>query len=192
MYLSKITMSYKMALSKHLNNPYCLHQWIWTCFDVPANKKRDFLFRYDLLGENVRILILSLITPKVESYAKIETTEFSNSFLEYKKYKFQIKVNPVFRRNSDHRRVALYDESKLIEWITIKFEKIGLIVEQVEVSQPQKMIFNKHQKKITIVSVDMKGVVSVANIDKFKCGFSVGVGSAKGFGLGMLMLQPVI
>jgi CRISPR system Cascade subunit CasE len=41
------------------------------------------------------------------------------------------------------------------------------------------------------VAVDFRGVLRVQDREKFKRTFAAGIGSAKGFGFGLLMLEPV-
>ncbi|NLG15041.1 MAG: type I-E CRISPR-associated protein Cas6/Cse3/CasE, partial [Lentisphaerae bacterium] len=45
--------------------------------------------------------------------------------------------------------------------------------------------------RIRLNSVDASGILEVVERDSFTKGFSQGIGSAKGFGFGLLMLQPI-
>ena len=190
-YLSRIVMPYESVLQKGLRSSYDWHRWIWKSFPNDPDRKRDFLFRVDVQERQVRILLLSEDVPAaIESWAW-ESKRVSDEFLNQSAYRFQVRVNPTFRRASDHKRIALYKESDIREWLKRKMSAIGAELVSAEVDQPRDELFVKDGKRGKHVSVDVRGVISVKNLDLFCQGFLNGIGSAKGFGYGLLMLQPI-
>lgn len=189
--LSQIDVPWAWALKRGLGDLYRLHQWIWDALPRDEGAKRDFLFRSDLANGNFRILLLSEREPNdVEGY-HWKRTKLSDTFLQHQAYAFKVKVNPTFRRKADHRRLALFDEQRIIDWVTRKFDAIGCRVENLSLTAPQKHHFKKSDKQGTVVTVDVSGLLYVRDAEAFKQGVDAGIGPAKGFGHGLLMLQPI-
>ena len=115
------------------------------------------------------------------------------TFLGHGTYRFQLRANPTFRRASDHRRLAITDEPALREWFARKFEAAGCGVRDLELSAPRKFQFRKGggARPGTLCSVDATGTLSVRDETAFRAAFDAGIGPAKGFGFGLLLLQPV-
>lgn len=190
-YLSQIVMPYEKTLQKGLSSSYDWHRWIWKSFPDDPERQRDFLFRVDVQDRQVRVLLLSGQVPSaIEGWAW-ETKRVSDEFIAQSAFRFQVRVNPTFRRASDHRRIALYRESDIREWLKRKMSAIGAELISVEVDQPRDELFVKGGRRGKHVSVDVRGVISVHDPSLFRQGFLAGIGSAKGFGYGLLMLQPI-
>lgn len=190
-YLSRIVMPYESALQKGLRSSYDWHRWIWKSFPNDPDRKRDFLFRVDVQERQVRILLLSEDAPAAIENWMWETKGVSDEFISQSAYRFQVRVNPTFRRASDHRRIALYKESDIREWLKRKMSVIGAELVSAEVDQPRDELFVKDGKRGKHVSVDVRGIISVHDQSLFRQGLLAGIGSAKGFGYGLLMLQPI-
>ena len=124
-YLSQIVLPYESALQKGLRSSYDWHRWIWNSFPDDPDRKRDFLFRVDVQDRQVRILLLSANTPAAIENWTWRTKRVSDEFLDQRAYRFQVRINPTFRRSADHRRIALYKESDIHEWLKRKMSAIG-------------------------------------------------------------------
>jgi CRISPR-associated protein Cas6/Cse3/CasE subtype I-E len=61
----------------------------------------------------------------------------------------------------------------------------------VTIGAPIDEHFTRNGKRGKHVSVDFQGILNVTNQDRFKKAFCKGIGSAKAFGFGLLMLQPI-
>ena len=190
-YLSRIVMPYERALKNGLRTSYDWHRWIWMSFPNDPDRKRDFLFRVDVQEREARILLLSLEAPAAIGDCIWETKSIGDEFLSQGAYRFQVRVNPTFRRASDHRRIALYKDNDIREWLKRKMSAIGAELVSAEVDQPRDELFVKDGKRGKHVSVDIRGVISMHDQSLFRQGFLAGIGSAKGFGYGLLMLQPI-
>ena len=190
-FLSQITMPYAEALNRKLTNSYLWHQWIWQSFPGKPDAKRDFLFRVDIIRDTVRVLLLSEHLPQNNEDYPWQSKSIADSFLMHEIYRFQIKANPTFRRSNDRRRIPLYQQDNLHDWFQRKLEAIGCSLHSIEIGQPQIEEFTKDGKRIRLNSVDASGILEVVERDSFTKGFSQGIGSAKGFGFGLLMLQPI-
>ena len=124
-FLSQTEVPWAWALKQGLGDPYKLHQWIWDSLPDDPDAKRDFLFRSDVAHGILRVLLLSERVPGESAEAPWRTTEVSTTFLGHGAYRFQLRANPTFRRASDHRRLAIFDEAALRDWFARKFEAAG-------------------------------------------------------------------
>lgn len=192
-FLSQTEVPWAWALKQGLGDPYKLHQWIWDSLPDDSDAKRDYLFRSDVAHGILRVLLLSERVPCESADATWKTTEMSPTFLGHGTYRFQLRANPTFRRASDHRRLAIFDEAELRDWFARKFEVAGCVVGELELSAPQKLQFRKGagMRPGTLCAVDASGSIVVKDEAAFRAAFDAGIGSAKGFGFGLLLLQPV-
>ncbi len=191
-FLSKTEVPWAWALKQGFEDPYKLHQWIWKSLPDEPDAKRDFLFRSDVANHVLRILILSERVPEKNEKATWKTIEVSKTFLGHAAYRFRLCANPTFRRSSDHRRLAIFNEMALRDWFTRKFETAGCVVSDLELSAPRKLHFDKGggTHPGTLYAVDASGILFVKDEAAFRSAFDAGIGPAKGFGFGLLMLQP--
>ena len=192
-FLSQKEVPWAWALKQGLGDPYKLHQWIWESLPDDPDAKRDFLFRSDVTHGILRVLLLSERVPGESSEAPWRTTEVSPTFLGHGAYRFQLRANPTFRRASDHRRLAIFDEAALRDWFVRKFTAAGCEVGDLELSAPRKLQFRKGggTRPGTLCAVDASGSLVVKDEESFRSAFDAGIGPAKGFGFGLLLLQPV-
>ncbi len=201
-YLSQALMPMQTALHAQLADGYAWHKAIWEAFPGRPDAQRDFLFRIDARTRAYRILLLSAVMPTDTPLLKWQSKEVAPGFLGHVRYRFQLKANPTFRRNKDKRRIALYKEEDLHEWLADKLKGAGALLEEpVAIGAPVDEFLNDERfmqgRKPTTrhdpkhVSVDFEGVLRVQDSAAFTAAFYKGIGSAKGFGYGLLMLQPI-
>ncbi len=190
-FLSQTAVPWAWALKQGLGDSYKLHQWIWDSLPDDPDAQRDFLFRTDVKDGVLRILLLSARVPESSDAASWMTTEVSGTFLGHGVYRFQLRANPTFRRASDHRRLAIFDEMKIREWFTRKFADAGCELQDLETTALQRHQFKKDGKTGTVCSVDASGILIVHDEAAFRAAFDAGIGPAKGFGFGLLLLQPI-
>lgn len=192
-FLNQTEVPWAWALKQGLGDPYKLHQWIWDVLPDAPDTRRDFLFRSDMKDGILRILLLAARVPTSEGGIAWKTTEVSSTFLGHGIYRFQLRANPTFRRASDHRRLAIFDETKIREWFVRKFADAGCEVQGLETTAPRKLQFRKGNGMPagTVYSVDASGILLVRDAAAFRAAFDAGIGPAKGFGFGLLLLQPI-
>ena len=191
--LSQALLSVPSALKAGLTDGYAWHRFIWKSFPGRLDSQRDFLFRADRLDNVFRVLLLSQGPPVTTEVLAWKTKEVMPSFLDHDVYRFQLKANPTLRRAADKRRLAIFDEARLRAWMERKAKTGGFEVESgsLAVGAPVAEAFVKNGRTGKHVAVDYRGVLRVCNREAFAQAFKNGIGSAKGFGYGMLMLQPV-
>ncbi|MBQ3241197.1 MAG: type I-E CRISPR-associated protein Cas6/Cse3/CasE [Akkermansia sp.] len=212
MFLTEIKMRDADAARFFPANPYDWHKVVWSFF--PERADRDFLYRVDYDPRGIRLMLLSAVQPvfahEGESYF-FRCREIPESFLTRTLYRFQVRVNPTRRIKNDARtgmpvekgiRVPVIGEQELLAWLERKgktggFSLPGLSQPQSEayritVMQEARLNFQKKgYGKAHHASVQFSGILQVENTDLFKKTFQEGIGSAKSFGFGLLMLQPL-
>jgi CRISPR system Cascade subunit CasE len=186
-----------------MSDCYQWHKKLWELFadsSASAGEAVQFLFRVDSMGRRNRVLVLSDTRPSASDWARWSTTEVKSGFLEADSYRFQLKANPTVKRKKtdqsggltkNGRRTGIYGHQELVEWIQRKAEQSGFdLVGQVDYAGPVDEFFVKNRRRGKLTTVDFRGGLRVTNRKFFKKAFENGIGSAKGFGFGMLMLQP--
>ncbi|NWH06833.1 type I-E CRISPR-associated protein Cas6/Cse3/CasE [Desulfobacter latus] len=191
-FLSQLFINKTDAARRRISDSYAWHQVIWKSFMNCDGKPRSFLFRIDDAGTRFRLLLLSKTKPSSDNFGNWQIKTVSPDFLGHQCYRFQIKANPTMRRASDRRRIGIYSENKLREWIEKKAEKNGFKIEpnSLIIGTPMDEVFVRNRTRGKHVSVDFQGALNVFDLEVFRTAFEKGIGSAKSFGYGMLMLQP--
>ena len=198
---------------------YAWHKKIWDCFPGASDQKRDFLSRTDDLEGAIRIWILSARQPTWPPWCpdgSFSTKKISDTFLTHKHYIFDIKVNPIItitqkendsdspqmRKNGKHtlnKRVPIMAKNDLRIWIDRKAEQNGFTVSKIrplEIGPVAEIRFNKKNSKGERnsgchASVVFRGALEVTDREKFIKAYVSGIGSAKAFGFGLLLLAPL-
>lgn len=190
-YLTQVMIS-KLDAAR-VRDQYGWHKLIWKAFPGKPEANRDFLFRVADKDEIFRIYILSDEKPIALDVGKWQTKEVSEGFLDHERYKFQLKANPTKRRKDDGRRLGLFKEDLLREWMMNKAKANGFEVDEkaLVIGAPMEERFRKGNVDGKHIAVDFQGVLRVVDKVLFKKAFKQGIGSAKSFGYGLLMLQVV-
>jgi CRISPR system Cascade subunit CasE len=192
-YLTRIAIDKTQAARHHFVDGYAWHQALWRAFPGCDGAPREFLFRVDDAARHFRVLLLSPELPVLQQWGRWETKRVADTFLEHDSYRFQLKANPTMRRSSDRRRLAIYQEDRLREWLERKAMDSGFepIENTLVVGAPTDETFVRNGRRGKHVAVDFAGALRVTGREAFRDAFTKGIGSAKAFGFGLLMLQPV-
>lgn len=174
---------------------YGWHKQIWLAFPGQDNKRPGlFLFRVDDLRQEWRVYVLSAVEPKPPEWGIWQKPkEVAETFLKHDRYRFQLKANPTMRRKEDGRRLGLFKEDLLRAWMKRKGEVHGFAADEstLMVGAPMEERFRHDGVVGKHIAVDFQGVLKVTNREAFKKAFENGIGSAKAFGFGLLMLRSV-
>ena len=213
MYLTEISLQDADAARLFPANPYDWHRVVWKFF--PEREEREFLYRVDYNPRGVRLMLLSSIQPVVPLKGEslvFRCREIPDSFFSHSLYRFQVRVNPTRRTKMDVRsgarvekglRVPITGERDLLQWFLRKAECGGFSLPSmkqpdnpdfhISVLPESRLRFQKNGcQKAHHASVQFSGVLQVEDADLFRKTFQQGIGSAKSFGFGLLMIQPLI
>lgn len=185
---------------------YGWHQRLWQCFPGESERKRDFLTRIDTLEGCFRLWILSPSQPSRPKWCLPENfviKEIAPSFLSHRCFAFDLLANPtqcLVQRNDQGerkrhgKRVPLTKPDDLRGWIDRKGEEGGFKVvhdKSLEIGPMVKSHFRKRDQAAYHGGVQFRGVLEVTDKKKFEETYHAGLGSAKGFGFGLLLLAPL-
>jgi CRISPR system Cascade subunit CasE len=201
------------------NEGYAAHQFLWELFPGNPQAKRDFLFRSEKKDGWPLYFLLSKQLPVSNSEIfKIETKIFDPNITVGQRLEFNLRANPVIAKhsegmkNSKHHDVwmdaklqakekkltaketDLFVKKRTAQWVINRSNRNGFVINenelQVETYQ-QNRIYKKGVQEVRYSTVDYHGILTVSDVDKFKNALFDGVGRAKAFGCGLLLVKPI-
>jgi CRISPR system Cascade subunit CasE len=193
-----------------LRDNYDWHQAAWECFPGRPTDARDFLTRLDRCPQGFRLLIVSSQPPTRPDSCppdRWQSREIPPDYFKRSRYAFQLRANPTKKvinpdkpkvvrpdgrldRNRNARRVPLRQSAELAAWLERKAAAGGFTVEaeNLRVIPEGQDHFNLGRQHGAHASVEFRGTLSVTDPAKFHQTFVTGIGSAKAFGFGLLVI----
>ncbi|MBQ9405638.1 MAG: type I-E CRISPR-associated protein Cas6/Cse3/CasE [Desulfovibrio sp.] len=206
-WLARATLSRDDLAACRLLDNYDWHKAAWQCFPGMADAHRDFLLRLDWLDNGCRAYLLSGPEPVRPAWcpsAGWAVKEIPHGFLEHERYRFDLLANPTRKlvirdangeRRKNGKRVPLLHEDEQRRWLKAKGVQHGFCLEDavpLAVDPAGRHPFHRRGDEGLHVGVRFRGVLNVTDKERFADAFRHGIGSAKGFGFGMLILKPVL
>lgn len=216
-HLTRIFLDYEMAVLRGIHDSYDWHQRAWDAFPHLQGARNDhgregetrhFLSRLDDKEGGYQMLLLSPTEPRrphwcPEHETNWQTKPVANSFLEHASYRFSLRANPTKKitpkgadglRHGQGKRVAVRDFADLTSWMERKATAAGFVLVPGTLRAVERGLchFTKEKERRlgTLNIVDFDGAFRVTNQAALKSAFENGIGSAKAFGCGLLVLQP--
>ncbi len=200
------------------SSTYREHQLIWQLFPRDPNAERDFLFRAEKRNGTQRYLLLSQRQPEADpAIWQVETKTYRPRLHSGQRLAFQLRANPVVTRKNAQGRSSrhdiIMDAKKQISWSTLpaaerphlptliqqagerwlaeRLARHGANLEAVRVDgyQPQSSHKKGAKKPITHSSLDFEGTLQVEDPEPFTQLLYTGLGPAKAFGYGLLLVR---
>ena len=213
-HLTQILVPYELAARQlRIRDTYDWHQRIWQAFAGRHGASREFLSRVDQIEDAYRLLVVSPTPPNKPDWCPtdcFQTKLIPDAFFEHSRYRFSLLANPTKKiidptkpkvirpdgridRNKNAKRVPLTRREDLLAWLKRKAGDGGFTVdtEAVRTIPRGREYFFKSGAPGTHTAVEFQGVLEVSDRVKFRDTFSHGIGSAKAFGFGLLVLAPV-
>lgn len=209
-WMARCFIPQQLAVKYRLGDCYDWHQLAWRCFPGRPDAKRDFLFRLDSTPEGVLLHVLGQekpVRPEQCPEESWECREIPISFLEHDAYRFDVICNPGRKikvyatdgtRIKNSRREAIIQQDEQEAWFARKAQDNGfsLASGSLRIDPCQNHYFQKKgpegkRKEGTHIGVRFCGTLHVQDQEKFCKAFSAGIGSARSFGFGLLLLAPV-
>jgi CRISPR system Cascade subunit CasE len=206
-YLTQVTLDFATAARLRLRDCYDWHQAVWKAFPDRDGERRDFLTRLDRRREGFRLLIVSPTQPVRPAWCPADpeswkTKPIPETYFARKRYAFQLSANPTKKVASrpdgtvtkNGRRVPLGKREELIEWIKRKGEQGGFAVDEATLRtfSRGREYFEKDGRPGLHSAVEFQGVLTVTDPARFHETFTRGIGSAKAFGFGLLVIAPIV
>jgi CRISPR system Cascade subunit CasE len=180
---------------------------MWKAFPGRNGNQRDFLTRLDPHRDGFRLLIVSPVEPVRPDWCSPEpeswkTKPIPDTYFTRGRYAFQLCANPtkkVAKLGADGsptkngRRVPLRTREELVGWIGRKGEQGGFSIHGDTLrSFPRgREYFQKNGQRGLHSAVEFQGTLTVQDPAKFYESFTRGIGPAKAFGFGLLVIAPV-
>lgn len=202
MFISKIMLNPKSRqVQAELRNLYEMHRTLSRGFgtDKAEYEAARCLFRVDNGGAStgLHVLVQSRVRPDwgllsvPDTYmaGPPEVKEFSPVLKPGRRLRFRLRANPTVKR--DGKRLGLYKEEEQLKWLSRKGNAGGFAVLSAECASDDKLGFRTAAgSEATFAAVTFDGVLTVTDPDAFLETLSGGIGSAKGFGFGLLSIAP--
>ena len=205
-WLARLLIPYDTAARKGLRDGYDWHRAIWELFPDRKNENREFLSRIEKKELYFQVYVLSIPEPEKPGWCSESdwgVKKIPPSFLEWPFYRFDLIANPTksIKKEGDNgkpakngKRVALFQPEEQLGWLNRKGEQGGFKIlndPPLELDKAQRHSFRKKENYGSHYAVNFRGVLQVTDKEKFIATFQKGIGTAKAFGFGMLLLQPL-
>jgi len=199
---------------------YGEHKLLWQLFSEGA-EHRDFLYRREQQGHWPFFYVLSQRQPHDrKGLWDIDTKPFEPKLRPGERLAFVLRANPVRVRkldddqdNKKRRRddvvadlkkrrypnaqerppLAAIVQEAGEEWLAERAEKCGFQVESVCADGYRQQRFYKagNEKPIFLSTLDYEGVLRIADAERFTEKLRQGIGPAKAFGCGLLLVRRI-
>lgn len=207
LHLTQILVSYEDAIRLlRIRDTYDWHQRVWQAFGGRDGAPRNFLTRVERKEEVYRVLILSHSVPTKPDWCPTDcfgTKEIPETFFEHPRYRFSLLANPTKKlcvdnadgsRKKNGRRVPLTRREDLVAWLQRKAEAGGFRInaDSLRIIPRGREFFHKDgHSHGTHAAVEFQGELAVTNSAQFRATVATGIGSAKAFGFGLLVIAPM-
>lgn len=207
MFLTRVELPWEAA-----RNPYDIHRQLWRLFPGEAPEPRSsgdeerqgFLFRVEdsQIGRPTRLLVQSRRTPTdADGVLLIGMREFHPQPAVGQRLAFLLTANPVKTivdaqreakpsKRSEKCRVPLIKEEGQRLWLARKLAGAGM-VEALSVLPHAPTYFRKGSRGGKLVTVTFEGVLNVTDAERLTGLLEAGIGPAKAFGCGLLLVRRV-
>jgi len=200
---------------------YRMHQMLWRLFPDAPDATRDFLYRSEMQHGWPVFYVLSARCPvQITDIFEVETKKFSPKLKTGERLAFRLRANSVRTRKTDdpnpkkrkrddvvmhHKRKLktegipreeMPSQAELVqeageEWIKRQAARNGFEVEAVSADGYQKHVLYCKGKKIRFSSMDFDGILSIIDKGRFLNALYRGIGPAKAFGCGLMLIRRV-
>jgi len=187
-----------------LGDCYAWHKAIWQCFPNRPDADRDFLFRLDEVPAGSLVHVLSQQEPQRPAFCAEDNWQIKAvppGFLQHDYYRFDVVCNPGRKvkaftsdgqRKKNSRREAIIKPDEQSAWLDRKAAANGFeVLPDLRIDPSSTHSFRKDQQPGTHIGVRFSGVLRVTQRAAFCQAYNTGLGSARGFGFGMLLISPV-
>ncbi len=212
LYLSRLTFNTRDVAARNiLGDWYGLHRLLWSAFpDAERGGAGRVLFRVDAATSNClpRAVVQSDLEPNWEEIEqrsllreRVSLRVLSPQLAEGDRLRFLLRANPTRREPGRHAihpetgkpkdgpRRALLREDEQREWLDRHGRAGGFRPLDVQVNDRGVIDVRKPPSvRIRYACIDFEGIIEVTDPDALLVTLRNGIGSAKGFGFGLLSL----
>lgn len=202
-------------------SPYHVHRQLWDLFPDGPAAPRDFLFREAWGSDRPTVYLLSerMPEPGNAAWQIVGTRPYRPLLREGQRLQFSLRANPTRAiKSADGRRQrvdVVMHSKKLAQaraegdeiprttpgrvqeaataWLLEREQQLGCRIapETVRADSYRQHAIRRKGQTITFSSVDLTGLMTVRDPERVVASAKRGVGRAKAFGCGLLLLRPV-
>lgn len=196
-----------------------MHSLVWDLFADAPDRKRDFIYRQDMAqGLPAFFCVSDRVPHDRKGIWLVESKPYTPIVKKGQVFSFVLRANPIRAKrdaqNKQHRHDVVMDAQIHLEenpgvlprkaeimqqagfvWLAQKSETTGFSIraEDIRADGYLKHRFKKPRgnHEIRISTLDFTGLLTVTDPDQFVRALCTGIGPAKGFGCGMMMIKRV-
>ncbi|MBF0162470.1 MAG: type I-E CRISPR-associated protein Cas6/Cse3/CasE [Magnetococcales bacterium] len=194
-------------LARTCQEGYAMHQLIWRLF--PGEKERRFLYRTMDRGEDPACYVVSALEPQdTEEIWHVQSRPYHPRLQVGDRMTFALRANPVVARKTPGSRSVRHDvvmdakkraaQSNGVgdfvdlsgkEWLESRAVQNGFRVDSVAVEGYRQHRLRGRNGEIRFSTLDFEGGLTVTDQDLFRRSLWMGIGPAKGFGCGLILIK---
>lgn len=221
MFFSRITLKPTANRADYANtvcnNTYKEHQVLWQLFSNDPDAERDFIYRYEPQNNTPAYYIVSKRKPVDPSGLwNIQAKNYRPLIKVGQRFAFILRVNPVKTKDGKRHDVVMHEkhsmnyknmdkserpsQQEIVEkvgykWLTSRALQSGFSIDDTTVRidgyQPHISGRKKGKKEIRYSTMDFQGALEVIDVEAFDRTLMNGIGKAKAFGCGLLLIRKV-
>jgi len=200
-------------------NDYALHQMLWKLFPGDPEASRDFLFRQDEDQRWPVFYLVSLREPDSgNDLLQVASKPYRPQLRSGETLSFSLRANPVHTRKTDDanpkkrkrddvvmhlkRQYQKADEDTVPtqaelaqeageQWLARQGERRGFEIVSVRADNYRQARLGARSRNIQFSTLDFTGLLRVTEPDAFANALCKGIGSAKAFGCGLMLVRRV-
>lgn len=201
------------AVRELFHGAYAEHQWLWRFFLSEAGTVRDHIFRRADQGQAMRFYVVSKRPPVPFSDAwSVRTRPYAPRLQDGDELEFELRANPVVTRQHgdgknrrhdvvmDAKKRAKMEDSKApsgyslvrsacTAWLCQQGQRHGFQVDEDSLSVDGYTQHVGKEDQLRFSSVDFRGVLQVTDQQAFAEMLTSGLGHAKAFGCGLMLVR---
>jgi CRISPR system Cascade subunit CasE len=222
MFISRVRLKgnagYEKEFWNHIGGAYKLHSLVWDLFADDPDRKRDFIYRQDMVQGLPAFYCVSERVPNDRhSIWDVESKPYSPVVKKDQRLAFMLRANPIRTKRDENDKQHRHDvvmeaktllkqkqaelprESELIQqagymWLALKGEANGFTVSEGEIRADgySQLRFTKPKgmHSVSLSTIEFNGLLTVNDPDLFVKTLFHGLGPAKAFGCGLMMIRP--
>ncbi|HXF55400.1 MAG TPA: type I-E CRISPR-associated protein Cas6/Cse3/CasE [Hyphomicrobiaceae bacterium] len=196
---------------------YDAHRLVWSLFGCTGDQERDFLFR-QTSGPGEFIAVSARAPTDRHDLWRIETKPYDPQVRSGERLAFSLRANPVVKRIHESGKPQRADvvmdlkwrlkragaevpsqpalvEQAGLDWLTGRSARHGFAIEPAAVRVDgyiqHRFETGSGGQPIRLSSLDFDGVLTVIDPGRFRAALFSGIGPAKAFGFGLLLIRRV-
>ena len=197
------------------------HKLVWSLFGDASDRTRDFLFRTESDKGPGRFLVVSARPPEDRhDLWRIETKDYAPDLAAGERLRFSLRANPTFRsrkgdgegrgagrrhdvvmevkraargRPDDRSSAADLIAAAGFRWLADRAGRNGFTLDEraFRAEGYLQHVVPRAGRPVRFSSLDLDGVLTVADPERLRRALFRGIGPAKAFGCGLLLVRRV-